>query len=42
MESSTYDWNLASSYVQNPPFLSDKNLTENNLKSIKGQEYLLY
>ena len=39
-ESSTYNWNLASSYVQNPPFLSDKNLTENNLKNIKEARIL--
>ena len=31
---------MTSTYVQNPPFLSDKNLTENNLKSIKGARIL--
>ena len=40
LESPTYDWDLTSTYVQNPPFLSDKNLTENNLKSIKGARIL--
>ena len=27
-------------YVQNPPFLSDKSLTENNLKNIKEARIL--
>ncbi len=39
-ESSTYNWNVASTYVQNPPFLSDKSLTENSLKNIKGARIL--
>ena len=39
-ESSTYNWNVASTYVQNPPFLSDKSLTENNLRNVKGARIL--
>ena len=31
---------MTSTYVQNPPFLSDTNLTENNLKNIKGARIL--
>ena len=40
LESSTYNWNVASTYVQNPPFLSDKSLTENSLTNIKGARIL--
>ena len=40
IESSTYDWDIASSYVQNPPFLSDEALTKNNLDNIKGARIL--
>ena len=40
IESPTYNWNVTSTYVQNPPFLSDKSLTENNLKNIKGARIL--
>ena len=39
-KSSTYNWNVASTYVQNPPFLSDKSLTENNLRNVKGARIL--
>ena len=28
IESSTFNWNVSSTYVQNPPFLSDNSLTE--------------
>tara|TARA_B100001248_G_scaffold262386_1_gene257984 strand:+ start:2573 stop:5224 length:2652 start_codon:yes stop_codon:yes gene_type:complete len=40
IESSTYDWDISSSYVQNPPFLSDESLTKNNLDNIKGARIL--
>ena len=40
IESSTYDWDIASSYIQNPPFLSDKALTKNNLDNIKSARIL--
>ena len=39
-ESPTYNWDVTSSYVQNPPFLSDKSLTKNNLKNIEGARIL--
>jgi len=39
-ESPTYEWDITSSYVQNPPFFSDKSLTKNNLKNIKGARIL--
>ena len=39
-ESPTYNWDITSNYVQNPPFLSDKVLTQNNLSSIKGARIL--
>ena len=40
LESPTYNWNVSSTYIQNPPFLSDNKLTENNLKSIKSARIL--
>ena len=40
IESATYDWDIASSYIQNPPFLSDEALTKNNLDNIKGARIL--
>ena len=40
LDKPTYDWNISSTYVQNPPFLSDKNLTSSNLKDIKGARIL--
>ena len=36
----TFNWNIGSNYVQNPPFLSDKNLIKNNLTSIKKARIL--
>ncbi|MDC3024366.1 aconitate hydratase AcnA [Alphaproteobacteria bacterium] len=39
-KSSTYNWNITSTYVQNPPFLSDKSLTKNNLQNIKEARIL--
>ena len=40
VENPTYDWDITSNYVQNPPFLSEKALTQDNLKSIKGARIL--
>ena len=39
-KSSTYNWNITSTYVQNPPFLSDKSPTKNNLQNIKEARIL--
>tara|TARA_B100000700_G_scaffold326857_1_gene439685 strand:+ start:53 stop:931 length:879 start_codon:yes stop_codon:yes gene_type:complete len=39
-ESPTYNWDITSNYVQNPPFLSENTLTQNNLNSVKKARIL--